>query len=171
MSLPGVENKQYPLEVLTEHYLMQCVAEPVGMLMTYLDSPDRGNLLFKNITLTGLGTDSTVTSIKIKELWVQRSEIIAICLDETALQGMVQKLPAQEKLRIFLPGFVVQGTLTHGEDTRSGDMFEVMKGTWAAVNHAKVFPLTAMKAHPFREAPFLLVNKDRIRFYEVISAN
>lgn len=171
MSLPEIGSNRYSLEVLTEQYLMQCVAEPVGMLMTYLDSPERANLLFKDITLTGLNADSTVNSIKIKELWVQRSEIIAICLREDDLQGAVQKLPAQEKLRIFLPGFVVQGVLTHGEDTRQGDMFEVVKSSWVAVNTAQVFPLTNVKAHPFREAPFLLVNKDRIRFYEVLSPN
>lgn len=169
VSLSKVETKQFQLEVLTEHYLMQCMAEPVGMLKTYLDSPERTNLLFKDITLTGLSTDSNVNSIKIKELWVQRSEIVAICLDESDLQGEVQKLPAKETIRMFLPRFVVQGTLTHGEDTRMGDMFEVMKGTWAAVFDAQVFPLTALRAHPFREAPFLLVNKDRIRFYEVLS--
>jgi len=171
VSLTGVDTKQYQLEVLTEHYLMQCVAEPVGLLMTYLDSPERANLQFKEITLTGLSTDSNVNSIKINELWVQRSEVVAICLNESYLGGEVQKLPAKATLRIFLPRFVVQGTLTHGEDTRIGDMFEVMKGNWAAVFDAQVFPLTALRAHPFREAPFLLVNKDRIRFYEVLSGN
>lgn len=171
MAIPEIQTKQYSLEILTENYLLQCEVEPAGMLMTYLDSPDRTNFLLKNIIMTGLGTDSTVNSIKIKELWVQRCEIIAICLSEADLQGSVQRLPAQEKLRIFLPRFVIQGTLTHGEDTRMGDMFEVMKGTWAAVNNANVFPLTSMRAHPFREAPFLLVNKDRINFYEVLSAN
>lgn len=169
VSLPGVEIKQYQLEVLTEHYLMQCVAEPVGMLMTYLDSPERANLQFKDVTLTGLSTDSNVNSIKIRELWVQRNEVIAIGLDESSLQGAVQKLPAKERLRIFLPRFVVQGTLTRGEDTRIGDMFDVMKGTWAAVFDAQIFPLTAIRAHPIREAQFMLVNKDRIRFYEVTS--
>lgn len=171
MSLPQISSKQFQFEVLTEHFLMQCKVEPVGMLMTYLDSPDRSIFHFKDTTMTGLGTDSTVNSIKIKELWVQRKEIIAICLSEADLQGAVQKLPAHEKLRIFLPRFIIQGTLTHGQDTRLGDMFEVMKGTWAAVTNAQVFPLTSVKAYPFREAPFLLVNKDRIRFYEAISAN
>jgi len=45
-----------------------------------------------------------------------------------------------------------------------------MKGTWAAVYSAQVFPLTSMKVHPLRDAPFLLVNKERIRFYEAISS-
>jgi hypothetical protein len=171
VSLLDVDTKQYELEVLTEHYLMQCVAKPVGMLMTYLDSPDRANLQFKDVTLTGLSTDSNVNSIKIKELWVQRSEIVAVCLDEADLQGAVQKLPTKELLRIFLPRFVVQGTLTRGVDTRMGDIFDVMKGAWAAVFDAQIFPLTALRAHPFREAPFLLINKDRIRFYEVLATN
>lgn len=171
MSLPDVNKKQYNIEILTESYLMHCTVEPPGMLMTYLDSPDRSNLYLKNVTMTGLGTDSMVSSIKIKELYVLRSEVIAICLNEADLQGAVQKLPAHETLRIFMPRFVIQGTLTHGQDTRLGDMFEVMKGTWAPVSNAHVFPLTSVKAHPFREAPFLLVNKDCIRFYEAILPN
>ena len=168
MSMPELESKQYQLEILTEYYLMQCVAEPVGMLMTYLDAPDRFNILLKNITMTGLGTDSKVETVKMKELWVQRSEMIAIRVDEADLEGTIQKLPAQEKLRIFMPRFVVQGTLTRGEDTRLGDMFEVIKGTWAAMFNAQVFPHTEMKSQVFRDAPLLLLNKNRIRFYEAV---
>ena len=168
MSLPEIESKQYPLEVLTEYYLMQCVVEPVGMLMTYLDAPDHLNILLKNVTMTGLGTDSKVDSIKIEELWVQRSEMIAIRVNEADLEGAVQRLPAQVKLRLFMPRFVVQGILTRGEDTRLGDMFEVMKSTWAAVSDAQVFPHTEMKAQVFRDAPLLLLNKNRIRFYEAV---
>ena len=168
MTLPEIESKQYPLEILTEYYLMQCVVEPVGMLMTYLDAPDRENILVKNVTLTGLGTDSKVGTVKMKELWVQRREMIVIRVDEADLEGTVQKLPAQEKLRMFMPRFVVQGILTRGEDTRVGDMFEVMKSTWAAISNAQVIPHTEMKAQVFRNAPFLLLNKNRIRFYEAI---
>lgn len=168
MSLPEIESKQYPLEILTEYYLMQCVVEPVGMLMTYLDAPDRENILVKNVTMTGLGTDSKVGTVKMKELWVQRSEMIAIRVEEANLEGAVQKLPAQEKLRMFMPRFVVQGILTRGEDTRLGDMFEVMKGTWAALTDAQIIPHTQMKTEVFRSAPFLMVNKNRIRFYEAV---
>jgi hypothetical protein len=169
MALPELESKQYSLEILTEYYLMQCIVEPVGMLMTYLDAPDRNNILVKNVTMIGLGTDSKVDLIKIKELWVQRNEIVAIRVNEEDLEGAVQKLPAQEKLRVFMPRFVLQGTLTHGEDTRLGDMFEVMKGTWAAMTDVQIFPHTEMKAQVFRNTPFLLVNKNRIRFYEAVS--
>jgi len=170
MSLPETGNKQYPLEILTEYYLMQCVVEPVGMLMTYLEAPDRVNILVKKLTITSLGVDSKVNTIMTKELWVRRSEIIAIRLNEADLEGAVQKLPAQEKLRVFMPRFVVQGTITRGEDTRLGDMFEVMKGTWAAMSNAQIFPHTAMKSQVFREAPFLLLNKNRIRFYEALDS-
>jgi len=170
MSLPGIESKKYQLEMLTEYYLMQCTVEPIGMLMTYLDAPDRFNILIKNVTMIGLGTDSKVDTIKIKELWVQRYEIIAVRVNEEDLQGAVQKLPAEEKLRLFMPRFVVQGTLTRGEDTRLGDMFEVMKGTWAPMSNVQIFPHTEMKAQVFRESPFLLLNKDRIRFYEAIES-
>ena len=118
--------------------------------------------------MIGLGTDSKVDTIKMKELWVQRYEILAIRVNEADLQGAVQKLPTQEKMRLFMPRFVFQGTLTRGEDTRLGDMFEVMKGTIATLSDVQIFPHTEMKTQVFRDAPFLLLNKNRIRFYEAI---
>jgi len=168
MSFPEITSKQYSLEILTEYYLMQCQVEPVGMLMTYLDSPDRENLFVKEVTLTSLGIDSKMGTINMKELWVQKNEIIVIRLQESDLEGAVQKLPAQEKLRLFMPRFVVQGILTRGEDTRLDDMFDVMKSNWAAVMNAQIFPHTEMKTQIFRDSPFLLLNKNRIRFYEAI---
>jgi len=168
MALPEIDSKQYPLEILTEHYLMQCTVETVGMLLAYLDAPERVNILLKNVTMISLSTDSRVDSIKINELWVQKNEIIAIRVNEADLGGAVQKLPAEEKLRIFMPRFVLQGTLTRGVDTRLGDMFEVMKSTWAGISNAQVFPHTETKVQIFRTAPFLLLNKNRIRFYEAV---
>lgn len=168
MALPEIDSKQYPLEILTEHYLVQCTVEAVGMLLSYLDAPERVNILLKNVTMISLSTDSRVDSIKIKELWVQKNEIIAIRVNEADLGGAVQKLPAEEKLRIFMPRFVLQGTLTRGVDTRLGDMFEVMKSTWAGMSNAQVFPHTETKVQVFRTAPFLLLNKTRIRFYEAV---
>ncbi len=170
MSLPAMQPQKHALELLTEHYLIQCSVEPVGLLMTWLDSPDRANFQIRDATLTGLGADSAVHAIKFQELFIMRNEVTAIRVDEADLQGAVPTLRASERVRIFIPRFVVQGTLTHGEDTRLGDMFEIMKGTWAALHNAQVFPLTAIQAQVFREAPLLLVNKNRIRFYESVSS-
>lgn len=169
MALPQFQTKQYSIDILTADYLFHGFVEPIGMLMTYLDSPERANILLKQVTATGLGSDSAVQSIKIKELWVRRSDITAIMVNEADLEGAVQNLPAQEKLRVFLPRFVVQGIFTHGEDTRVGDMFEVLKGTWASAHNNLVLPLTSLRSQIFREAPFLLINKQHIRFYEPFS--
>lgn len=166
MSIPMMPSNQYALELLTEHYLIQGNVEPVGLLITYLDSPDRANFQVKNATLTGLGADSTVHAAKFQEIFVMRNEVAAIRVNEVDLQGAIPTLRTSERVRIFIPRFVVQGTLTHGEDTRMGDIFEIMKGTWVALHNAQVFPLTAIQVQVFHEAPLLLVNKNRIRFYE-----
>jgi len=134
--------------------------------MTYLDSPERNNILIKNITLSGLANDSAIASVNIKELWVTRDEIILIRVNEDDVKDSLQNLPASETLRIFMPRFVVQGTITRGEDTRVGDMFDLLKGNWAAAHNAQVFPLTNVKAQVFRQASLVLVNKNRIQFYE-----
>jgi len=166
MSLPNIESKQYSAEILTEHYHMKCVIEPLGTLMTYLDSPERNNILIKNITLTGLANDSAIASVNIKELWVTRDEIIFIRVNEEDVKDSLQNLPAKETLRIFVPRFVVQGTISRGEDTRIGDMFDVLKGFWAAAHEAQIFPLANLKTQIFRQASVVLVNKNRIQFYE-----
>ncbi|GAB4426342.1 MAG: hypothetical protein Kow002_15660 [Anaerolineales bacterium] len=168
MDLPNIETKKYSADILTEDYYLQCTIEPLGVLMTYLDTPDRKNILVKNVTMKGLASNSAVGSVNIKELWITRDEILTIRVDEEAVKGSIQNLPAKENLRIFLPRFVVQGTLTHGEDARVDDMFEVLKGSWAAASNAQVFPLISMKTQVFRQAPLLLINKNRIRFYEPI---
>lgn len=166
MSFPTIESKQYPAEILTEHYLMKCVIEPPGELMTHIDSTERNNFLIKNIVLTGLTNDSVINTANIKELWVTRDEIILIRVNEEDVKDSLQHLPSKETLRIFLPGFVVQGTISRGEDTRVGDMFDVFKGIWVAVHDAHIFPLTNVKAQVFRQASLVLINKNRIRFYE-----
>ena len=166
MSFPNIESKQYLAEILTEHYLMKCVIEPPGDLMTHIDSTERNNFLIKDIVLTGLTNDNVINSANIKELWVTREEIILIRVNEDDVKESLQHFPTKETLRIFLPRFVVQGTISRGEDTRIGDMFDVFNGIWAAAYDAHVFPLTNIKAQVFQQAPLLLINKNRIRFYE-----
>jgi hypothetical protein len=166
MSLPNIESKQYPAEILTEHYHLKCVIEPLGILMTYLDTPERNNILIKNITMTGLANDSVIGTINIKELWVTREEIILIRVNEDDVKESLQHLPVRETLRIFVPNFVVQGAISRGEDTRVGDMFDVLKGDWAAILDAQVFPLSSIKAQVFKQASMVLINKNRIEFYE-----
>lgn len=166
MSLPNIESKQYPAEILTEHYHLKCVIEPLGKLMTYLDTPERNNILIKNITLTGLANDSVIGTINIKELWLTREEIIFIRVNENDVKESLKHLPAKETLRIFVPNFVVQGTISRGEDTREGDIFDALIGDWAAIHDAQVFPLSNIKAQVFKQASMVLVNKKRIEFYE-----
>lgn len=166
MSLPNIESKQYPAEILTEHYHLKCVIEPLGMLMTYLDTPERNNIIIKNITMTGLANDSVIGTINIKELWVTREEIILIRVNEDDVKESLQHLPVRETLRIFVPNFVVQGAISRGEDTRVGDMFDVLKGDWAAIHDAQIFPLSSIKAQVFKQASMVLINKNRIEFYE-----
>lgn len=170
MSLRSIQSKKCALDLITEHYLLQGYVEPVGLLMTYLDSPDRANFQVYDVTLTGLGTDSTLNTIKLKELYIARREVSAIRVDEEDTQGAIQHLRVEEQVRLFIPRFVIQGTLTRGEDTRLGDIFEIMRGTWVAMSNAQIFPITTIQAKIFQDAPLLLVNRNRIRFYEPKSA-
>jgi len=168
MSFPNIESRQHSTEILTEQYHIKCVIEPPGELMTYIDSPEHNNFLIKNIVLTSLEIDSLIASVNIKELWIKRDEIILMRVNEDDVKGSLQNLPAKETLRIFMPRFVVQGTVLRGEDTRVGEMFDALIGNWAAVHEAQVYPLTKEKAQVFRQASLVLINKNRVRFDEAL---
>ena len=108
---PEVARKQYPLEVLTEHYHFQCKVEPVGMLMTYLDSPDRCNILFKDIKVSEVMTTNLiiceseddlcyVTTIMIKNRIrhlpiVENTKIVAMLSIRDVVKAQVSDLRAE----------------------------------------------------------------------------
>ena len=168
MSLPPLQSHQYQVEFFTEHYAVSGILEPFGMLSTYLDLTDRSNLQVKQVTATALDNDSAVNAFQSSELWMRRDEILALRILGEDVPGLVQNLPVHEKLRIFIPRFVVQGVVLRGTDTKISDLFEAMKGAWASVAEARVYPLAALRTPVFREAALLLINKRHIRFYEAV---
>lgn len=168
MSLPSLESQQFKIEILTEHYLLAGTLEVFGLLSTYLNQAERANFQIKQASLSALDTDSTLSVMPMEEVWVRREEIAALRIVEGDTQGLVQRLPIAETLRMFIPRFVIQATMLRGTDTSMGVFFEALAGPWAAATEAQVYPLTALKATVFREAPLLLINKRHIRFYEVV---
>jgi len=54
MSFATPEIHHYAVEVLTEQYLFSATLEPPGMLLNYVNHPDRATLQLKQVTATAL---------------------------------------------------------------------------------------------------------------------
>jgi hypothetical protein len=168
MSFAKLSTRHYSVEVLTEHYLFSAALEPPGMLLNYLNHPDRTTFQFKQVTATALDSGSKLAAFPADELWLRRDEIVAIHFKAPLSAGTLPLLPRKEKLRVFLTRFVVQAVFRCGTDTIVGDIFDTMTSYWAPATEARVHPLLACVCPVFSEAALLLVNRRHIRFYQPI---
>jgi len=168
MSLPSLESQNLKVEILTEHYQVVGMLQLFGMVSTFLNQHDRINYPITRASFIALDTTSTVAAIQMDEALIRRDEIVVLRILEGDTQGLVQRLPVAEKVRLFVPRFVIQGTTLRGADTTISEVFESQAGLWASVSDTHVHPLTTLRSAVFHEAPLLLINKRHIRFYEKI---
>ena len=168
MSFSALQTRHYQVEILTEHYFIAAALEPAGMLQNYLNHPDRITLVFKQVTATALDQGSKLATFQADELWLRRDEIAAVRFIEKLSPGTMQLLPRKEKLRVFLPRFIVQAVFRCGVDTGIGDIFDAMTSYWAPATDALVYPLLPCASPVFHEAASLLVNRRHVRFYQPV---
>ena len=167
MSLASLPSQQFKIEVLTEHYQLVGMLEVFGLLSTYVNQNDRINYQLKKANIFALDKESTMAAIQMDDIWLRKDEIVILRILEGDTQGLVQRLPVAEKMRLFLTRFVAQGTVLRSADATAGTIFESQGGTWIGISDANVYPLNTLRSAVFQDAPLLLINKKHIRFYEV----
>ena len=163
-------SRHFQVDVLTEHYHFMATLDPHGVLVNYLNHPDRATMPLKQVTATALYTGSILTAFKAEELFIRRNEIIALRLSDKLSSETMPLLPRKEKLRVFLPRFVVQADFHCGVDTQPGDLFDAMTSYWAIATDALVHSLIHATSPVFHEAAVLLVNRRHVRFYQTVTA-
>jgi hypothetical protein len=168
MSLPQLTSKQYKVEVFTPQFLLSATLEPVGALMPYLENADRNNLLFKQVSVTPIETTLNLPTFTAEELWVPRRELVALQFLEPGASETMRLMPNKEKLRVFLPHFVVQATFSHGPDTKLHEIFDVISGVWIHATEAHIYPLHPIRCQISHDAPMMLIIKHQIQFYQPV---
>jgi hypothetical protein len=168
MALPKLTTKQYKVEVFTPQFLLEGIMEPVGTLMPYLNNADRNNLLVKQVSATPIDPATNLPTFTAEELWIPRKELIAIRFLDTISNETMPLLAYKEKVRIFLPYIVVQGTFARGQDTKIHEIFDVLAGDWVAATDAQIYPLHPTKCQISRDAQRMLIVKRHIQFYQAV---
>ena len=169
-NLPPIQAKHYRVQVLTEHYEFAGALEPFGLLMIYLNDPEHSTIILKNAQAVTLDmeTVSQLDTFQSEELLMHRDEIIAINLLDPVTPGTIKLMPRRERLRVFLPRFILQATFSCGAEARLGDFFDSTAGFWAAALDAAVRPILPTKHPTFTESKTILINKQHIRFYQLV---
>lgn len=168
MSLPQIQTRQYRVEAFTHDFMFSAILEFVGNLMIFINSPDRRTILLKKVTVTALDTTSTINAYPVEELMIRQEELVMIRpLDELS-PGTASLLPGKEKLRIFIPRYVIQAVVSHGPDTKVGDMFDTVGGNWILAVDVHAHSLLPVKTPIFHKSSQLLLSRRYIRFYHPV---
>jgi hypothetical protein len=168
MSFGTLQSQHFAVELLTEHYFFSGALEPLGMLQNYLNHPERVTLQFKQISGGALDAGSKLPTLQAEEIWMRRDEILAIRFLDPLSPATMQLLPRKEKLRVFLPRFIIQAVFRCGVDTNLADLFDTMNSYWAPATDAMVHPLLPCAAPVFSAATLLLINRRHLRFYQPV---
>ena len=168
MSLPQLQSKQYPVEVFTAQFLISAVLEPIGALMPFLENADRKTILFKQANATAIEPSISLPAFNADELWLPRTEIIALRFLEPTASETMRFMPNKAKLRVFLPHFIVQATFSHGPDTKLHEIFNVISSDWIPAADAHIYPLVPTRNKIAAEAQTLLIIKHHIQFYQPV---
>ena len=168
MSFATPEIHHYAVEVLTEQYLFSATLEPPGMLLNYVNHPDRATLQLKQVTATALDAGSKLATLQTESLWVRRDEILVMRFMEQLSSDTMQLLARKEKLRVYLPRFVVQAVFRCGVDASLSDLFDTLTSYWAPATDALVYPLMPCATPVFSNAQLLLLNRRRLLFYQPV---
>lgn len=169
MSLPQIQVKQYRIEAFTHDFMFSAIWEPLGNMMIFINSPDRRTILFKKVTVTPLDAASTINAYPVEELLIRQEELVMIRpLDELS-QGTAPLLPVKEKLRIFIPRFVIQAQVSHGPDTKVADMFDTVGGNWISAADVHAHSVLPVKTPLFHKTPQLLLSRRHVRFYHTVN--
>ena len=168
MAMPQLHSKKYKVEVFTPQFFLAGVLEPIGSLMPYLNNADRNNLLLKEVSATPIDTSYSLPTFAAEELWIPRKELIAVRFLDAISSDTMPLLANKEKIRVFLPHLVVQGTFSRGADTKVHEIFDVLSGDWVAAADAQIYPMHPMKCQFGRDAQRILLIKRHIQFYQHI---
>ena len=168
MSLPGLKTRQFRVEVATLDYVISGVIEPVGTIMAFIGSRDRKAVHLKDVSASAINSASVLGLLSTDEMWVTRQEVIAVRFVDQLAANTVQLLPHRSKLRIYLPNYVIQGTVAHGSDTPMAEMFELMSADWVPVIEAQMFPLVQTRARLGRETTTIILAKKYVQFYHPV---
>jgi hypothetical protein len=168
MTMPQLTSKQYKVEIFTPLFLFSGILEPIGALMPYLSNIDRHNIPLKQVTASALDQNINASTFNADELWIPRRETLAIRFLEVIALETMKLLPNREKLRVFLPHILVQGTFSRGPDTKLSEIFEATSGEWMPVTEALIYPLHPTKTEIKREADMMLIMKYHIQLYQPI---
>lgn len=169
MPLPQAQMPRYPVQVLTNTYLVQGGLETIGAIVDFLNDRDRDFFMFIDATVRSL-TLGPMGKVARPQLLIPKTEIIALYLDDATARSSIQLLRRVERCIMYMPFVVCRGEFHLGADTRWQDMVSLLPTDFFAFTNASIFPLSPLPGPFPQQADLIVLNRKHIRMLHVDQA-
>jgi hypothetical protein len=139
--------------------------EPLGRLLDYLNTGDRTTFQLYDVKIHSVGPQGRVEGITRPEITVSSHELGLIHFTDADYRSRIEVLKHFDRVIAYTPHAILRGKFHRGVETRLGEMFDLMQGSFLAMTDVNIFP-TAKLPVPFpAEADLLVVNRHYINLY------
>lgn len=158
--------KQYPVQILTSHFMVTGTFTPRGDPFIFLNDDGVTTFAITEATITPLTPGAGVGDVSIPELRVPKREAqIFIIGDYTAQEA--RPLPKTGVMSCFTNAYVVHGEFHMSPEVTPQDLFFVQKGPFYVATTAEVYSLIQLTTEVSGEADMLFVNGQSVEVFYI----
>ncbi len=165
MGFSALERARYPVSIVTEYYYYTGKVEPFGPILIWLNDPERHAFPLYEVAATALDGGSTVDSFTRDEIFLLKQDVVALDVLSSEARQQVQLIQRTQKLVVYTPRFVVNAAFPAAADTRLGDIFDGLKGSFLVMTGAQIYPMRPSRAQVFRTSEMVILNSHYITAY------
>lgn len=151
----------YDVEVVMPHFLLKAKFKPRGDLLIYMNDQAVNYYGFAEVKMAPLGGDYQVRPFRQSIMTVNEKYLAFISMVDKEESEKLQLLRSKRPVVFYTDWFAVRGQLHVNEDARGDDLLDGPRN-YFAVTDASVYPIRKAAAHPTRNVPLLLLNRNAV---------
>ena len=152
-------------QVLGPRFQFNGQFEPAGRVLDYLNSENRSTFPLFDVKILSITPGKQLSGITRPEITVNQSELGLIYFLDAEYRQQVQLLRNFDSVIAYTPHAVVRGNFHRGVETRLGDLFDMMQGSFLAMTDVSIFPIADLPAPFPQQADLLIVNRFFVNLY------
>ena len=157
--------QRYDVQILGHTFQFSGQMEPVGRVLDYLNDENRSTFPLYDVRISPITPGSPLAGITRPELIVSETELGLVFFLDPEYRQKVDVLKNFDRVVAYTPHAVLRGNFHRGVETRLGDVFDVMQGTFLALTDVNVFPLTELPAPFPTQTDLIIANCSYIHLY------
>jgi hypothetical protein len=157
--------QRYDVQILGRAFQFVGQMEPVGRVLDYLNDANRSTFPIYDVKISPVTPGSPLAGITRPEIIVSNDELGLIYFLDPEYRKKVDVLRNFDRVVAYTAHAVLRGNFHRGVETRLGDLFDVMQGSYLALTDVNIVPMTELPAPFPLQADVLIANRAFVDLY------